>query len=84
MKHLVADARRIKTESHHRVSKLVERICHIGKIEREISCLFEKMEDMCHVEEFLEHDIEFSEHIIRENPTYFREEEHPDQGGEHH
>ena len=75
----MAECYRIQKESHHRVSCLVEKICHIGKIESEISCLFEKMEGMCHVEEFLEHDIEFSHQVME----YFKEEHHEVRVEEH-
>jgi len=40
---------------------LVEKICHLAKIEKEIRCLFEKMEGMCHVEKIVSHEIMFSE-----------------------
>lgn len=50
---------RIKKIAHHRIEKLYERIVHFVRLEKEIRCLFEKMEGLCHVEDIMREEIHF-------------------------
>jgi len=57
--HLREECFRIKKIAHHRIEKLYERIVHFVRLEKEIRCLFEKMEGLCHVEDVMREEIHF-------------------------
>ena len=80
--HLREECFRIKKIAHHRIERLYEKICHFVKLEKEISCLFEKMEGLCHVEDVMREEIHFerseyvAKHVEEIHVIPFKEEHH--------
>jgi chromosome segregation ATPase len=59
--HLRRECNRIREMAHYRIHKLAEKVKHFCRIEKECSCLMEKFEGLCHVEDIMREEIVFNE-----------------------